>query len=312
MNSIVVKAVRSDSIYKNIMEAPAEKKDDIYRYELMQPFEKKLAVYHCPLKANQPNGYDVIMASGMMGYLLPQKVDASSEADITLLGNNDFWNRCQHSIETSLDCFVKAGVDLPVKEYLFTIVLADPKSPYSIMSNNYSGDGGIPGYILGSLVPSEYTMHRLPVALAHETNHNVRFQFEKWTNDITLGAYMISEGLAENFATSIYGEEMLGPWVAKTDAQTLNEYIKPLMKDALNAQGFDNISAYMYGDEMAKMQNFFPVGLPYCAGYACGYYLIKYYLKKSGKSIVEATLTPSQEILNETEGFWDEETIYSE
>lgn len=312
MNSIVVKSVRSDSIYKNIMEAPAEKKDDIYRYELMQPFEKKLAVYHCPLKANQPNGYDVIMASGMMGYLLPQKVDASSEADITLLGNNDFWNRCQHSIETSLDCFVKAGVDLPVKEYLFTIVLADPKSPYSIMSNNYSGDGGIPGYILGSLVPSEYTMHRLPVALAHETNHNVRFQFEKWTNDITLGAYMISEGLAENFATSIYGEEMLGPWVAKTDAQTLNEYIKPLVKDALNAQGFDNISAYMYGDKMAKMQNFFPVGLPYCAGYACGYYLIKYYLKKSGKSIVEATLTPSQEILNETEGFWDEETIYSE
>lgn len=312
MNSIVVKAIRSDKIYKKIMDAPIEKKDDIYHYELMQPFEKKWAVYHCPLKAKQPNGYDVVMASGMLGYLPPQKIDASSKESITLLGNDDFWNRCQNSIEKSFDCFLEAGFDLPIKEYLFTIVLADPKSPYSIMSNNYSGDGGIPGYIFGSLVPSEYTMYRLPAALAHETNHNVRFQFEKWTNDITLGAYMISEGLAENFATSIYGEEMLGPWVAKTDEQTLNEYIKPLMKDALNTQGFENISAYMYGDELAKMQNFFPVGLPYCAGYACGYYLIKYYLKKTGKSIVEATLTSSQEILNETEEFWNEETIYSE
>lgn len=38
-----------------------------------------------------------------------------------------------------------------------------------------------------------------------------------------------------------------------------------------------SLTAYLYGDEMAKMQNYFPVGLPYCAGYACGYYLVKHY-----------------------------------
>ena len=102
---------------------------------------------------------------------------------------------------------------------------------------------------------------------------------------------MISEGLAENFATSIYGEEYLGPWVTKTDMQMLNEYIKPLIRDALTVQGFENISAYMYGDELAKMRNFFPVGLPYCAGYSCCYYLIIHYLRKTVKSIVDATLT---------------------
>ena len=306
MNSIMVKAVRSDSIYKSIMEASVEKKDDIYRYELMKPFEKKWEMYHCPLKSKQPNGYDVIMSSGMLGYLLPQKIDVSLETSINLLGDDDFWNNCQLAIESSLKCFLEIGVDLPLKEYLFTIVMSDPDSPYSIMSDNYYGDGGIPGYIFGCLVPSKYTMSRLPVVMAHETNHNVRFQFEKWTNDISLGAYMVCEGLAENFATSLYGEEQVGPWVSKTDLQTLNEYIKPLMREALNVQGFDNITAYMYGDEVAKMRNFFPVGLPYCAGYACGYYLIKYYLRKTGKSIVEATLIPSQEILKETQEFWDE------
>jgi len=308
MNSIIVNAIRSDGIYKKIMEAPMEKKDDIYRYELMKPFEKKWEMYHCPLKSKQPNGYDVIMSSGMLGYLIPQKIDVSLETSINLLENNGFWNNCQLAIEASLKCFIEIGIDLPLKEYLFTIIMSDPDSPYSIMNDNYCGDGGIPGYIFGSLVPTTYTMTRLPVVLAHETNHNVRFQFEKWTNDISLGAYMVCEGLAENFATSLYGEEQVGPWVSRTNLQTLNEYIKPLMREALNVQGFDHITAYMYGDEMAIMRNFFPVGLPYCAGYACGYYLVKYYLNKTGKSITEATLIPAQEILNETQDFWDEIT----
>ena len=305
MDTVMVKELRSDEIYKQIMKAPAERKDDIYRYELMKPFEKKLAMYHCPLKAKQPGGYDCVMASGMMGYLVPQKIDASMEKSIELLSDQTFWKQCRLSIEKSLKCFTDIGIELPLKEYLFTIMLADPESPYSIMNDNYCGDGGIPGYILGSLVPSEYTMSRLPVALAHETNHNVRFQFEKWRDDISLGAYMICEGLAENFATSLYGEEQVGPWVSKTDMEILNEYIKPLIREGLEAQGFDNITAYMYGDDMAKMRNFIPVGLPYCAGYACGYHLIKFYLKKTGKSIVEATLIPYQEILEDTQEFWD-------
>ena len=46
--------------------------------------------------------------------------------------------------------------------------------------------------------------------------------------------------------------------------------------------------------------------LPYCSGYACGYHLIKHYLQKTGKNIVEATLLPAKEILNATEDFWNE------
>lgn len=306
MEPITIKIVRSDDVYRKIMETPLERKDDIYRYELMKSFEQKFAMYHCPLKAKQPGGYDVVMASGMLGYLLPQKIDVSTEESIALLEEDTFWENCKKSIEKSLKCFTDIGIELPVKEYVFSAFLADPESPYSIMNDNYCGDGGIPGYILGSLVPSQYTMSRLPVAMAHETNHNVKFQFEKWRNDISLGEYMVCEGLAENFATYLYGEEQVGPWVSKTDMQTLNDYIKPLIQDALDAQGFDNITAYMYGDEMAKMRDFFPVGLPYCAGYACGYHLVKYYLHKTGKSIVEATLTPSKEILEEAQGFWEE------
>ena len=310
MNDFIVKAVRSDDIYRKILNASMDKKDDIYRYEFMQQFEKKWEMYHCPLKAKQPGGYDVVMASGMLGYLLPQKIGKKEEAYIDELADDKLWAACAASIEQSLMQFANMGIDLRVKEYLFTLALADPESPYSIMCDNYSGDGGIPGYIFGSLVPSAFTKSRMPIALAHETNHNVRFQYIKWSNDISLGEYMICEGLAENFAVSIYGEENVGPWVSKTDEETLNEYIKPLMQSSLEVRGFEGITAYMYGDELAKMQNYIPAGMPYCAGYACGYYIVKYYLEKTGKNIIEATILPAEEILKEIDGFWEEITQF--
>ncbi|MDO5558350.1 MAG: DUF2268 domain-containing protein [Oscillospiraceae bacterium] len=300
-----IKPIRSYKVYTKMIDAPEEKRNDIYRYELMQPFEGKWACYHIPLKSPTKNCYDVIMASSMLGYMEPVKVDESQRENVIRLSEDDFWKQCQSSIERSLKCFTDSGVDLPTSDYLFTVLLANPESPYIKLSDGYCGDGGIPGYIFASLTPSDYTMARLPVALAHETNHNVRFQFEKWHDDITLAEMMVSEGLAENFATYLYGEENAGPWVSKTDLHTLNEYIKPIIQDGLDVQGLDNLTAYLYGDEIAKAQNYYPVGLPYCAGYACGYQMIKHYLNKTGKTIIEATLTPSREILQELKDFWE-------
>lgn len=120
---------------------------------------------------------------------------------------------------------------------MFTILLANPESSYIVLNEGYCGDGGVPGYIFSWLTPNEYTLNHLHVALAHETNHNVRFQFIKWKNDITLGEMMVSEGLAENFAAQMYGEDKAGPWVTKTDMVTLNEYIKPIIHDELNVKG---------------------------------------------------------------------------
>lgn len=298
--------VRSDVVYKKIMTAPADKKNDIYRYELMLPFEKKWACYNIPMKAAVKNGYDVIMASGMLGHLAPVKVDSSQEENIKSLSSDTLWKECQKSIQKSLDRFSEHGIDPPVKEYLYTLVLAEPEHPSVKLSKGYYGDGGIPGYIFAALVPTDYTLNRLPACLAHETNHNVCFQFIRWSNDITLGEMMVSEGLAENFAARLYGEDLIGPWVSETDIQTLNEYIKPIIREGLGAQGMANLTAYLYGDEIAALQNYSPVGLPYCAGYACGYYLIKHYLNKTGKSVVEATTLPADEILNMADDFWNE------
>jgi uncharacterized protein YjaZ len=45
--------------------------------------------------------------------------------------------------------------------------------------------------------------------------------------------------------------------------------------------------------------------MPYCGGYACGYALVRYYLQKSGRSIYDATIAPTNEILKGSEEFWN-------
>ncbi|MBU3093763.1 hypothetical protein KPL35_17095 [Clostridium sp. CF011] len=52
-------------------------------------------------------------------------------------------------------------------------------------------------------------------------------------------------------------------------------------RERLNNNDFNKLSAFLYGDEIMAMRGVKPVGMPYCAGYACGYYLIKHYLKKT-------------------------------
>ncbi len=303
---MVVKGIYSPDVYRKIMDAPQDKKDDIYRYGLMLPFKGKWDCYHIPIKAPREGAYDIIMANNRMGLLPPCKVNSAAQAWIEAISDRKLWDACHNSIENALERFACKGIELKVQEYLFSVFLADPENAYTKMNEGYCGDGGIPGFVMGWLVPSESNLKKLPAALAHETNHNVRYQFIKWTNDVTLGEMLVGEGLAENFATAIHGEEFLGPWVSKTDPELL-PLIKEIIYDGLNVTGFENITAYLYGDEMARMQGFPEAGLPYCAGYAVGYHLIKYYLQKTGIAIEEATILSHEKILKEAEEFWKQE-----
>lgn len=300
-----INRVYSASIYEKMIHAEEGKKADIYRYELMQPFEKKWACYQIPIKAKTEAGYDVVMASEMLGILPPRLVDVTWKDKVELINNEKFWGLCHSSIEKSLKHFLDNGIELYVQDYWYTVLLANPESIYTKLSDGYAGDGGIPGYIFATILPNEFTMSRLPAALAHECNHNVRFQYVKWRNDITLAEMMITEGLAENFAVHLNGIENMGPWVSKVSLEELNDYIKPIIKEGLHLQGMENITSYLYGDDIAKEQGYFPVGLPFCAGYACGYYMVKYYLEKTKEDITRASIRPADEILSKIEEFWN-------
>ena len=299
-----ITAIRSDRIYRKMMNAAPAEKDDIYRDELMKPFEFKWSCVGIPLRAETDGGYDVVSAAAMSGYYAPAQMTEERHAEIDKISNEAFWADCENSIRNTLAGFEQHGIKLPKQEYVFTVLLSDPQNPMTVMAGDYCGDGGIPGYIIGSIVPNEQSLSLLPVALAHETNHNVRWQFMQWSSHITLADMIMSEGLAESFAANMFGEDKVGKWVRETTPEMLRETVKPLIRANLMTSDFQALSSYLYGDEIMALRGGQPIGMPYCGGYACGYALIGHYLKKTGASIYEATITPTVEILKQTEDFW--------
>ena len=301
---MIITAIRSDAIYRKMKDAAPAEKENIYRDELMKPFEFKWACVGIPLKAETEGGCDVVSAAAMSGYYAPAQITQERSAEIDQISKEMFWADCENSIRNTLSGFERHGIQLPKQEYVFTVVLSDPHSPMTVMAGDYCGDGGIPGYIIGSIVPNARSLFLLPVALAHETNHNVRWQFMQWSSRITLADMIVSEGLAETFAATMFGEKKVGKWVRETTQEVLRQTVKPLIRANLMTSDFQTISSCLYGDEIMALRGGQPIGMPYCGGYACGYALIGHYLKKTGASIYEATITPTVEILKQTEDFW--------
>ena len=301
---MIITAIRSDAIYRKMKDAAPAEKENIYRDELMKPFEFKWACVGIPLKAETEGGCDVVSAAAISGYYAPAQITQERSAEIDQISKEMFWADCENSIRNTLSGFERHGIQLPKQEYVFTVVLSDPHSPMTVMAGDYCGDGGIPGYIIGSIVPNARSLSLLPVALAHETNHNVRWQFMQWSSRITLADMIVSEGLAETFAATMFGEKKVGKWVRETTQEVLRQTVKPLIRANLMTSDFQTLSSCLYGDEIMALRGGQPIGMPYCGGYACGYALIGHYLKKTGASIYEATITPTVEILKQTEDFW--------
>lgn len=301
MNNFEVKLVDSLSFYERCLHSQVD--ENSFRYEIMQPFEEMWRYLSVPLVPKTPGGYDVVMASEMLGIWTPRKEIELIKSKVTPLKDTNIFSQYNQVINESVQLFNDIGYDIPVNEFRLNILLGDPENNILMASEGYSGFGGIPGYILLIVVPNAFNRTRLKSALAHEFNHNVRFTYEPFNHgDVSVEDYLVIEGLAEVFAETLYGVEQRGPWVQEYDQEEL-EYTIEVMKSGRKARGFDQVSAYMYGDEVAREQGYQPVGLSRNAGYTIGYHLVKDYLKNTGETIAQATLTPSRTLVEESRIF---------
>jgi len=269
----------------------------------MQPMKTMWNYLNAPLKAREPNGYDVVMASEMLGIWTPRKSIQQVKDNLPGLIESGIFEEYHEVITKGIDEFEKIGYSIPLEEINVNILLGDKDSKEMEVNKGYSGFGGIPGYIMLMVVPNEFNKKRLKSALAHEFNHNIRFTFEPFNHgDVTVEEYLVLEGLAECFAEEMYGRELIGPWIEDFDEEDM-EYSIEVIKEGRKTKGFGEVSAYMFGDEVAKKRGYSPVGLSANAGYTIGYHLIKQYLVNSKKSIAQATLTPTEEIIRVSKFF---------
>ncbi|WP_081354723.1 DUF2268 domain-containing protein [Bacillus amyloliquefaciens] len=272
-----------------------ENREDYYRYSMMKPFEDMWKQINVPLKAKHPNGYDVIVATNMLGYLSITETETGRKA----LENLKEIQAHQVAFDTLTHCveFIEQNnLKINADEIRFGMYLANQKKLE--LHKGYCGFGGIPGFIQICIFPNSYNISRLPAVIAHEFHHNIRFSYFNWDyGNVTVGDYLIIEGLAESFAKELYGETLLGPWVTSFEKEDL-EYSKEIFKDSLHIKGFNEVSSYMFGDTFAAQQGYQPVGLSPFAGYAVGYQAVQSFMKANNVGIREATLLDTDEILS--------------
>lgn len=288
-----MKIVIEDTIEQYETSLSLSDKANFYRYDMMKPFETMWQMMDVPLKAKEEGGYDVLMATQMMGYLDINESIQIKEG-VEKLKQIDALRVAQKTLEECYIVIGKHNLKINAEELRFGMYLADPAVLSS--QNNYCGFGGIPGFIHTTILPNDYNTPRLPSLIAHEFHHNVRMSYFDWKyGDITVGDYIIIEGLAESFAKEMYGEEWIGSWATLEENDL--DYSIEVFKDALDVKGFAEVSSYLYGDTFAKEKGYAPVGLSDCAGYAVGYKAVQEYMRIHGVSIFEATRLEEKEIL---------------
>lgn len=277
-----------------------EKRGDYFRYTMMKPFEKMWDLLNVPLKAKQHNGYDVVMATKMLGFV-DISDDASIKDGLSILKANNALIVAENAIKTCINKANSLELKINADEIKLGLYVSDPEKLK--LQNDYTGFGGIPGFITVNIYPNDFNLPKIPAVIAHEFHHNIRFSYFEWDHgNVTVGDYLVIEGLAESFAKELYGTEQLGSWVTSMDEEELT-YSTDVIAEALDVKGFAEVSSYMFGDEISAQEGYQPVGLPFCAGYAVGFKTVQSYMKNHNKTIYEATLASTSEIISGSDLF---------
>lgn len=281
-----------------VLHAPASERLAICRERVLEPLRPVWSIFVGRMPGTDADANaQTLAAVRMVGMFDPQAEASDLLAALDRLEAAGAEESMREALERSGRAFTDAGRTLPLDRVAGSLILVDPSNSYVMdLMHGYTGNGSIPGNVIVSVWPSDYTLPRIGPATAHEFHHNVRLSLVPWSMDISVGEYIVLEGLAESFAAALYGHELVGPWVTSLTPEE-QARCKQIIGGALDVRGFRNVSPYMFGDPAASFSGYEPLGLPFAAGYTIGFQVVQAYLRRTGRTIVEATYASAEEIV---------------
>jgi Predicted Zn-dependent protease len=276
------------NLYRALLNLPGEQRSNYFRDVLMKPHAPAFSRMQMPISPEA------------LGCMPMEGRDSEINEMLIKLENFGVWENARKTLNTAAEQMQSAGIALPEKVIL-GIFLGEPS--VLTQSRGYTGMGSIPGYIQILIAPDEYNLPRINACIAHEFHHNIYFYNARWNFlEVTLGKYLAVEGLAESFATSIFGKESAGPWVTDiTNEELLRS--RAVISRNLSVSGFLEVRKYMYGDHPMVPEGK-ELGVAYCGGYAVGYHAVQAYLEKTGSSVLEASKLDGDELMR-LSGYFD-------
>ncbi len=286
----------TEAAYRRLLAASdAAAREAIFREQLIAPFQGLVQVFG-------GDGLAAFKGWGMAPEQFAPPGRAHMAGIIDTLAVHHAWIRAATALEDGRAAFAAYEERIPLQTVAFGLFVADMSA--SPWARGYTGFGGIPGWIMTVYgEPDEYNLARVEAATVHELHHNILGAVVPYNMmTVTVGQYMVLEGLAESFAAELCGAKLVGPWVTEFDESRLDE-TRRIIGGALQASGFDQVRSYIFGDTVSASAGRAAVGVPLYAGYAIGYRVVQDYLRATGKSVVEATFVPAAEIIAES-GFF--------
>lgn len=116
-----------------------EQREEYFRYTMMKPFEDMWNTINVPLKAKQENGYDVLIASKMLGYA--DLTDSETmEQSLAKLKQNKTLEVAAMALEKSIKQATYHGLVVNAEEVRLGLFIADREK--LALQKGYVGFGG--------------------------------------------------------------------------------------------------------------------------------------------------------------------------
>lgn len=234
-----------------------------------------------------------------MGAAIPEDQSMAIQEIARRLHEADIPNRVLEALTYAYDQLKSHGcLTFPKTLHVAVLVSNGQNKMHNELNHGFTGFGGIPGFIILILSPTDYILQRLEAHVAHEFHHNVRFMIEPWPIDrnISVGRFLLDEGMAESFGAALYGEENIGDQTTSLQGDHLI-MVREIIEPHIHEVGFATAQTYLYGDSIAEIYSLPKTGIPHGGGYAVGYHWAKEYLRKTHSDIFSMTAVPSKEIL---------------
>ena len=106
---------------------------------MMKPFEGMWNTINVPMKSKDPKGYDVMMATRMLGYLDINETKLAEEA-LNDLKKMNALKIAEKTLKECIDFSSEHDLRVSAEEMRFGMYIADPKIKNQ---NSYTGFGGI-------------------------------------------------------------------------------------------------------------------------------------------------------------------------
>ena len=211
----------------------------------------------------------------------------------------DAWTRIEKALDDGAATLAAADPGVQIPDLKVLLVLGDPTNKHFVDEvQGLSGFGGISGYITITVWPTSRVLDRLEAIAVHELHHNVRYSPGAVVWDpqtVTVGEHVIAEGLADVFASELYGDAGYTHFVR--DETRSDDQVLAKVASGLGVTGMADFAAWVLGDSSAQLFGIQPVDLPTGAGYAAGARLVRAYLDATGTTAAASVRTPASDIL---------------